>query len=370
MNIACFISSHGYGHATRSLAVIQKLSELLKINVSVFGGFPNWFIEENLNGINFKNYEIKTDVGLVQKNPFTHDLDETINQLSNFLRFKDDDIKQIEYLLKKNKPDFILCDISPLGIVLGKKLNIPVCLLENFTWDWIYREYESQGNELSKQILILKNIFESADMHIQTEPICKPKNGSFKVSPIFRPNQKQVIEVKAEIGIKNFKNIILVTTGGISQNYTFLNEIKNDKRNFYILAGDFKNENAQENFILLPHNNRFYFPDLVNIADVVVGKVGYGTVAEAWGFNKPLIGIYRKDFKESAPMRKFVNQNLSGFEIKYQSFEDGSWIKKIDRFTKKLKFKKSLCNFEENGRNEVAKIIFDWSENKFISNTH
>ena len=30
-----------------------------------------------------------------------------------------------------------------------------------------------------------------------------------------------------------------------------------------------------------------------------------------------------------------------------------------------------LCRqLEENGRNEVAKIIFDWSENKFISNTH
>ena len=362
MNIGCFISCHGYGHATRCLGIVQKLADLKKIDVSIFSTLPNWFLEENLNGITFHNNQVTTDIGLVQEGPFKHDLFSTIQQLEQFLKFDDPKIERIQKLLQKKTFDLLICDISPLGIYIGKKLGIPVCLVENFTWDWIYQEYLPKNTQFKKPISVLKSIFDLADLHIQTNPICEKKNDSFKVNPIFRPARKNVYETKESLNIQPDQNTILVTTGGIPQSYAFVEKIRADKKNFYILTGSYESEYFDKNFCLLPHRNKFYFPDLVSAANCVVGKVGYGTVAESWGTQKPLIGVYRHEFRESEPMKKFVDKNLPGFEISYESFIEGSWIKQVGQLIG------DFCDLslspQINGRDQVAEIILKWNKNK------
>jgi len=361
LNIGFFISSHGYGHATRCLGIVQKLADLKKINVSIFSRLPNWFIEENLNGITFHNEQVTTDIGLVQKDPFNHDLSSTIEQLEQFLKFDDPKIESIEKLLQKKTFDLLICDISPLGIYIGKKLGIPVCLVENFTWDWIYEEYQTKNKQFKKPISVLKDIFNSADLHIQTNPICEEKNDSFKVNPIFRPSRKNVNETRKSLSIHPDQKTILVTTGGIPQSYGFVEKIRADRENFYILTGAYESEYFDKNFCLLPHQNNFYFPDLVSAANCVVGKVGYGTVAESWGAQKPLIGVYRHEFRESEPMKKFVDKNLAGFEISYESFSEGNWIEQVGQLISG--FSDPSLSPKTNGRNQVAEIILKWKTN-------
>ena len=63
------------------------------------------------------------------------------------------------------------------------------------------------------------------------------------------------------------------------------------------------------NLVYLPMNTRIPFPDLVYAATAVIGKAGYGTIAEAWGMQKPFFGVYRKNFRESSVLRDFGKRN-------------------------------------------------------------
>ena len=147
MKIACFITSHGFGHATRTIAILKNLAKKIDLEISIFSTLPDWFFTENLTGVLYKTYHLQTDVGLVQKSPFKHDLDLTLDELDLFLRFKNEN--QTLKLLENENLDFIFCDISPLGLHFANKLGIPSCLLENFTWDWIYEEYLSERRDSS-----------------------------------------------------------------------------------------------------------------------------------------------------------------------------------------------------------------------------
>jgi UDP-N-acetylglucosamine:LPS N-acetylglucosamine transferase len=364
LRIACFITSHGFGHATRSLALLNKLAEKENLNVFIFSTLPAWFFQENLNGISYKYHHIETDVGLVQKSPFLHDLNLTIDRLTTFLDFKKEETEPILQILEKELFDFIFCDISPLGLYLGNKLNIPTCLLENFTWEWIYESYLFKNQNFKRPIEKLKDIVSKTNLHIQTNPICKPDENLLQINPIFRTWRQSKLQTIEQIGINIDKPIILITTGGISQKFSFLEKIKKDDKHFYLITGDYSKMEKGKNYILIPQKNDFYFPDLVQLSDGVVGKAGYGTVAEVWGAQKPLIGIFRDDFRESVPMRNFVQKNIAGFEVSKFSFQQGDWIPKVEQL---LSEPPKCSSTIENGSEEAALIISKWSKNGFIT---
>ena len=159
MRITCFITSHGFGHATRSFSVLSELAKDKKIQLNIISTLPKWFIHENLKETSYQTHHFQTDVGMVQETPFKHNLDDTIQKLDQFLKFNDVELKSVTKNLDNYRSDCFF-DISPLGLYLGRKMGIPSCLLENFTWDWIYEGYEKRKKDFSRPIEKLKgNLF-------------------------------------------------------------------------------------------------------------------------------------------------------------------------------------------------------------------
>ena len=73
--IGCFITSHGYGHAARTCAVLNALSHLRPdLSVLIFTEVPEWFFHESLE-VPFEFNSCKTDVGLFQKSVFLHGIE-------------------------------------------------------------------------------------------------------------------------------------------------------------------------------------------------------------------------------------------------------------------------------------------------------
>ena len=114
-NIACFATSHGFGHATRAVAVLRALAQNEPgLTVRVFSTLPDWFWTENLSPeVTFHAHRLETDVGLVQKSPFEHDLDQTITRLESFLAFDEPPLEDTRKTLRETQPDLILCDALP-----------------------------------------------------------------------------------------------------------------------------------------------------------------------------------------------------------------------------------------------------------------
>ncbi len=71
--IAYFVTSHGYGHAARSTAImaaLQKINPALQFHI--FTQTPRYFLEDSLTGP-FTYHTLMTDIGVAQQSSLTED---------------------------------------------------------------------------------------------------------------------------------------------------------------------------------------------------------------------------------------------------------------------------------------------------------
>ena len=220
----------------------------------------------------------------------------------------------------------MLCDISPLGIAAARQAGIPSVLIENFTWDWIYESYLGEESGPAKFIPYLKTIFDMADLHIQTEPVCFPRPASLRTSPVGRKPTKSPLEIRQSLQIPESEKMVLITMGGLPMKYSFLSDLAGFSKISFIFPGVSEKVSFQGNRRLLPQRSGFYHPDLVQASDLVIGKVGYSTLAEVYWSGTPFGFIARPAFRESETLVAFIKTHMNGFPIEEAEFSSGDWV--------------------------------------------
>jgi len=96
------------------------------------------------------------------------------------------------------------------------------------------------------------------------------------------------------------------------------------------------------------------YPDLVNAADLVVGKPGYGLVSECIANGKPLLYTSRGDFVEYRVLVKGIKQYLQSAYIPQRDLLRGNWLQYIEKV---LSEPAPLDRISTDGAAKVAEII-------------
>ncbi|NOX90351.1 MAG: hypothetical protein GXO77_15165, partial [Calditrichaeota bacterium] len=335
MNIGFVISSHGYGHAARSCAVMKKLRQQISdVHFVIFTGAPEWFFRDSLPESSFTYISAFTDVGMIQRSPFEEDIEATLSALKDHLPFNDYLIEPMADQLAKKACRFVVCDISAAGILAAKRANLPAVLIENFTWDWIYDFYSRSHPQFEFFAAYLKEIYRKADYHIQAVPFTKRKAGAFRVPPISREPKHTRSQIRKSLNIPTDAPAVLISTGGIPVRHNFPDRLKKLNSVYFIIPHDVNEYRFEDNLIVLPHHSEFYHPDLVLASDAVVCKSGYSTIAEAYRLSKPVVLVKRPSFPESPSIEQFVKDNFHCRMIDPQCFIEGGWIKQISELLK------------------------------------
>ena len=355
--VAYFVSPHGFGHAARAAAVMQALREGgADVEFDIFSTLPPWFFQDSMSAP-FVYHKLLTDIGLVQKTAFEADLIRTLRSLDHFLPFQQSLIDEIAAKIKKLNSCVIISDISPLGIAVAKAAGIPSVLVENFTWDWIYHQYVEADCRFKRHIDYLKALFEAADYHIKTEPNCGPGRADLKTLPISRSVKTPADRIRTQLNIPEAAKMVLITSGGIPQEYEFLNELKNRPDIHFILPGAGPNLKHYTNYAILPHRSRFYHPDLVNASDAVVGKVGYSTLSEVYHAGVPFGYVLRANFRESKPLARFIAREMVGIALKKSDFSTGKWISHLEDLLRLKRLTRETVNGSAQVGNFIRKHI-------------
>lgn len=358
-SIACFVTSHGFGHAARTSAVLLALRQRQpEIQIELFTETPAWFFKQTL-GDSINYHPLVNDVGIVQSSPLDENLSATVTRLEQFLPFNPQQLQTLADELNALNCQFTLCDISPLGLAVSNLANIPSVLLENFTWDWIYNGYLCSEPRFAPFAQSLKTIYASSKYHIQTQPLCSPaEKADIIANPISRPpqNNRQITRSKLRIPID--APAILVTMGGIPPDMVFLPELQKHKDIYFIIPGASETYTWQDNLILVPHHSDHYHPDLVNAMDAVLGKAGYSTIAETFYAGIPFAFISRLNFREAPALTEFILAKMPGFEIPENEFSTMKWGQRIPEL---LTIPKIPHN-QPNGADQVA----DFLSHKFL----
>ncbi len=250
----------------------------------------------------------------------------------------------------------MICDISPVGILAANSASIPSLLIENFTWDWIYKPYQDQYPEFTKFSGYLQDIFNSASFHLQTEPICNRREKYPLINPIFREPTQKRNQIRSELGIGDNELMLLITMGGIpfiipdSISFSEYKDIK-----IVIPGANVKNEAAFENILYLPHHHHFFHPNLVHASDIVIGKIGYSTIAETFSASLPFLYISRKSFRESVYLEEFVKKRMIGKEIERDFLDNNDWLSIAMEIYQRSKEKNQVIN----GAKEASDFIMN-----------
>ena len=141
---------------------------------------------------------------------------------------------------------------------------------------------------MAESINYLQAVFASADYHIQTEPVCQADpQADLTAPPISRSIRTPAPSIRQRLELPDQAKLSLLTMGGTPWQYTFLEQLENQNGNYFIFPGGGDQIMVRHNLVFLPNHSTFFHPDLINAVDVVIGKVGYSTLAEVYPAGVP-----------------------------------------------------------------------------------
>src|SRR5687768_13365958 len=150
MTIAFYISGHGFGHASRSIEFINALIDRRpKLRVVVRSQVAPWLFDRTADP-SVRLSEVETDTGVVQIDSLRLDAAATIARATDFMRTFDARVKDEVDLLRLLGAKLVIADLPPLGIAAARAAGLPAIAYGNFTWDWIYANYDGSADLVSR----------------------------------------------------------------------------------------------------------------------------------------------------------------------------------------------------------------------------
>ncbi|KAF9648007.1 hypothetical protein BDM02DRAFT_3169160 [Thelephora ganbajun] len=123
-------------------------------------------------------------------------------------------------------------------------------------------------------------------------------------------------------------------------------------------------EHLPEGFYIAPKD--VYMPDLSAVADVLLGKLGYGSVSEALDSRTPFVYVSRPLFIEEHGLRLLLERDGVGVELSRDDYEGGNWATAVERAWNNGSEAKRLKRLEgETGKRqeqvkEMGRRVVDW----------
>jgi hypothetical protein len=253
----------------------------------------------------------------------------------------------------------VLCDISPLGLLAARAAGLPSILVENFTWDWIYEGYGEVEPRLSAWASRLRPALASATLRLQAAPVCVEAVGALGIAPVARTSKHDRERVRERLGIAPGRAMVLVSLGGIHSPAalrTVVSRARLESADFVVPGGS-EREERRGNLVLLPHRTPIFHPGLVAAADVVVGKLGYSTVAEAFAAGTRYAYVPRPSFRESAVLEGFVARRLPAVSLAPEELATGAWVERLPELLARPRPAPGEANGAEAAAEAIAELL-------------
>ena len=355
--IVWYISSHGFGHATRVCAVLEHLPE--EIQVELVTSVPRWLFDCSLSR-SFTYRDLLHDPGLIQRDSIEFDPNETAKVWRKLL----DDypgLAEREAERYRTRSSLIVCDISPLAVLVAEQLAVPSICVANFSWDWILEPSAAQVASLAEIRSTIAGIYRRCSLLLRT-----PFHGDLSVFQrvrdvalvVRRPTLSRR-EAREQFDLPLDRPVVLLSFGGHDQAGASPAILARYPDIFFVRPGsDFEAPNLR---VLSPG---VYHPNLVAASDVVFCKLGYGIVAEALASGSALLHLERHGFPETRIFEKQLPRCLRIRKISRADFEAGSWDGLYDLLSAQRNGPALSPYTELDGGSEVAEILAHFAEQR------
>lgn len=330
------ITAHGFGHATRAAALVDKLQRLrpdvLPVLVTTA---PRWLLGSYIGG-EFLYRPRALDVGVVQHDSLTIDQGATLSQLQN-LRSRASSIvaAEVDFIrqmsVKNGRVSLVLADLPPLAVDIAQAAGIPCWAVGNFGWDFIYRDW---GPKFDQEADWIADRFSRCDRLFRL-PFHEPM-APFPViedvgltggAPRYHPE-----DLRDKLGLPDVPRdrCVLLTFGGLGLQqipYDRLQQFPDwlfitfdrhapDLPNLYKVLDPIDHHTAERSFRPV---------DFMPLCGRIVSKPGYGTFAEACRTGPVVTTLTREGFAEAPILLDRIQTQIPHQILEPAEFFEGDW---------------------------------------------
>lgn len=321
MTVAFYISGHGFGHASRSIEVINALVERRPdLRVIIRSDVAPWLVQRTVRpGVTIE--PAQCDTGVVQVDSLRLDARATLARAREFMATFPDRVAAEAAWLSQAGAALVVADLPPLGIAAARAAGIPGVAFGNFTWDWIYAGYEG-GADLADAI---GRIYEDTTLALRL-----PMWGGFATMPsvvnipfVARRSVRDPAKVREALGLPQGERLVLVSFGGYGLEGLNAGALRTLGGYRILLPGDLDEEAMYAQGIR--------YEDLVRAVDVVVTKPGYGIISECLANETALLYTSRGHFAEYDVLVAALPRFLRAAFIDQADLFGGTWAPYLDR---------------------------------------
>jgi len=308
--IVAYISGHGFGHYIRAAAVLAQLRDVhLRTNgrALMLARKAGWDVTE-----------VDVGPGIVQNGPLESDLPATRRALDQHLADWPRLVAEEAAFLRRSRARLVFGDVPPLAFAAAAEAGVPSVAMANFSWSWIYDAYPDFQHiaDHMRRAESLASLLLELDMGGGLDAFPRRR----RIAPVARPLRHQRAAVRSRLGVT--KTMVLFSLGGYGDDFTV--DVRGGRHQLFVTSGKIPGATPIEPTDELGHH------ELTAAADCVIGKPGYGTVAECLRRPTPLCWLPRSDFREHQPLAEAIQRWLPNAPLTVDELRSGRWADIVD----------------------------------------
>jgi hypothetical protein len=322
--LAFFVTSHGFGHMNRTVAVINQIPPDLRVVIRSHPNLlPNWHERltrpaelighvSDAGAINPPGDSSATD------GPATLTLAARVH--ANAMSRLDEDAQW----LRDERAAAVYCDAPAVPLIAAHRAGIPGCLLANFTWADIYAPYaRAAGGEANQLVADLRRAYRHATIVFRVEPALKmswlPRQRS--VGLVANPGRDRRHELRRLLGLSDKIRLVYFYIGRYGQHDLNWGRLESLAERGIHFVGYHPAPVGPLRNLHIVLAEQFAGSDLIASSDALVAKAGYGTVCEAMAYGTPLVYPPRWGFAEFRALDRALRSWGGGVPVATRDFQ-------------------------------------------------
>lgn len=323
MHLLVAITSHGFGHAAQVAPVLNALRRRRgALQVTVLSSLPAGFLRSRIGG-DFDLIEEAPDFGLIMSSALAIDFDDSAAAYRQLHAGWQVQVDREAERLALMAPDLVLADVPYLTLAAAAQAGIPALALCSLNWAGIYRHYFGSLPEAPDILRQMEGAYNSARAFLCPEPSMPMAflNNRVDIGPIATVATPQRDRLRQQLGIDTDDIVVLVAPGGVATRFPVEDWPAGQGIRWLV------SERWQVRHPDVSHYEAtgLGFTDLIASCDAVLGKCGYGTVAECVANGTPLLYVPRPDWPEEETLLRWLEAHGAALPVDPQRLETGSF---------------------------------------------
>jgi hypothetical protein len=319
--LAVYVTSHGFGHLNRAVAVLNRIPVDIPLVVRCGADLFNHWRERLERPARFEHQVWDSGAVNPAGDSAVTDGPATLARAMDVFHAMEPKLEDEAYRLRDEGTAIVLCDVPPLPLAAAALAGVPGYAIANFTWSEIYAEHASAlGDEAQRFVIAIERLYHQATAAFRAEPALPMREfrNQIPVGLVSSPGRDRRAELRAMFGLSDQERLVYMYVGRYGQADLAWRRLASYAGVHFV---GFHHPPACDvaNFHVVPAHE-WQGADLMASTDAAVAKAGYGTVSEAMAAGTPLVFPPRANFAEHSALESALLRWGGGYRVCERQF--------------------------------------------------